>query len=66
MPHRVPTFFCSLAEMLECYKEHINLTMIILLVELGGLLNFGGKWRKALGEGLICLVCVGMEEFKWI
>ena len=58
MPHRVPSVFYALAQLLERYREDIYLSLIIVLVELRRLLYFGGKWRKATGEGLICLVLI--------
>jgi hypothetical protein len=58
MPHRVPTLFYALMQLFERYKEDVYLSLIIMLVELGRLLYFGGKWRKATGEGLISLVLI--------
>lgn len=58
MSHQALTIWQALVQLLERFKEDIYLSLIIMLVEYGRFMYFGGKWRKALGEGLICLVLI--------
>lgn len=58
MSHQALTIWHAMVQMLDRLKEDIYLSLIIVLVEFGRFMYFGGKWRKALGEGLICLVLI--------
>lgn len=58
MSHQALTIWQALVQLLSRFKEDIYLSLIIVVVEYGRFMYFGGKWRKAIGEGLICLVLI--------